>query len=212
MISNVKEARNILEQKKGKRMQLKNRLHTLRAEIAENKTAMEQHEQAREIIKQIGQETQHKVKYHISNITSMALETVFDNAYELVIDFIERRNNTEADIYFARDGYVVNPMEESGGGAINITAFALRIASWSMQMPKSRNLVILDEPFKHLKGLNENRQVLEMIQEISQKLGIQIITVSDERIDRAEIEQRADKVIKSRIETGVTVHETSGKF
>jgi ABC-type transporter Mla maintaining outer membrane lipid asymmetry ATPase subunit MlaF len=135
----------------------------------------------------------------------MALETVFDNPYELMLDFIERRNKTECDIYFARDGYRVNPVEESGGGTVDVAAFALRIASWSMTIPHTRNTVILDEPFKHLKGLEENKQVLDMIQEISTKLGVQIITVSDERIERAEIEQRADKVFKGKIENGISM-------
>jgi hypothetical protein len=203
-MNNVKQARSLLEQKKGERQHVKTRLNTLRVRISDTKRELHVHEQAREVIKQIGHQTQEKIRYHIGNITSMALETVFDNPYELVLDFVERRNKTECDIYFARDGYQVNPIEESGGGTVDVAAFALRIASWSMNIPHTRNTVILDEPFKHLKGLEENKQVLDMLQEISNKLGIQIITVSDERIDRAEIEQRANKVLKAEIKNGIT--------
>jgi DNA repair exonuclease SbcCD ATPase subunit len=204
ILSSVRDARTIVDKKVGQREHIASRLETLRNRITETKKSLHKHEQAREVIKQIGHQTQQKIRYHIGNITSMALETVFNSPYELVLEFVERRNKTECDIYFTRDGYKVDPIEESGGGAIDVAAFALRIASWSMTMPHTRNIAILDEPFKHLKGAKENEQVLDMIKEISNKLGIQIITVSDERIDRSEIALRADKMLITTIENGVS--------
>ena len=106
-----------------------------------------------------------------------------------------------------RDGHELDsPKDEAGVGAIDVAAFALRVASWTMQRPRSRSVIILDEPFKHLKGIKENHRVLEMIKEISSKLNLQIIMVSDERIPREDIIESADRTFE------VTKHGNKSKI
>jgi len=165
---------------------------------------LEKHEKAREIIRKVGMQTQQQLSFHISNITTLALNAVFDDPYELKVDFVQRRNKTECDLLFVRDGHDVDPMEASGVGAVDIAAFALRIASWSMQKPHTDNTILLDEPFKHLKGADANRRALDMINEISRKMKIQIIMVSDERIPREDIIEAADRVFEVSIKDGVS--------
>ena len=148
--------------------------------------------------------TQEQIQFHIGDLTSMALEAVFDDPYELVVEFVKRRNKTECDLYFARDGNKIDPLSASGGGAVDVAAFALRIASWSMTRPHTRNVIILDEPFKHLKGHEANLRVLEMAREVSKKLNLQIIMVSDERIPKEDIIDNADKVFETKIRKGIT--------
>jgi DNA repair exonuclease SbcCD ATPase subunit len=147
--------------------------------------------------------TQQQLSYNISGIASMALETVFDTPYELHLEFVERRSKTECDIYFIRDKVKIDPFS-GGGGAIDVASFALRIALWSMQQPKTRPTLILDEPFKHLKGEVTNRKVLEMVNKISKKLNIQIIMVSDERVSREITSEFTDKLFETSIVDGVT--------
>lgn len=204
MNSKLKQLRSSLDKLQGEKAVIEKDLDAARTSRIEAVRDLRRHERAREIVKLVAQKTQEKLQYHISNITTMALETVFDNAYELGVEFVERRNRTECDLFFERNGLRVDPITESGGGTIDVAAFALRVASWSMQVPKNRPVLILDEPFKHLKGRTENIQVLDMIQEISSKLGLQIITVSDERIDRADITSRANKVFEGNIKKGIT--------
>jgi DNA repair exonuclease SbcCD ATPase subunit len=199
---NVQELRNRLEKQKGKREEIEENLTTLKAEIRELTRSLHRHEQAKEIITTVGNITQQQLSVHISDITSLALESVFTNPYALKVDFVQRRNKTECDLMFERDGNMLNPMKESGVGATDVAAFALRIASWSMQIPHTRPIIVLDEPFKHLKGLEQNKLVLEMIREISHRMGIQIIMVSDERIPREDIVEAADKVFEVRIRNG----------
>ncbi len=200
----IKTLRTHLERQKGQELQIQNTITQTNRTIKKNRRELRRYEQAREIIREVGLKTQQQLSFHISDITSLALEAVFIDPYKLIVEFVQRRNKTECDLYFDRDGNRVEPLQASGGGAVDVAAFALRIASWSMQRPKSRNVVILDEPFKHLKGVRENILVLDMVNEISKKLGIQIIMVSDERIDREEIVMRADKVFETRIKKGVT--------
>jgi len=167
-----------------------------------SRRSLRRHEQAREIIREVGLKTQQQLQFHISDITSLALDAVFPDPYELKAEFVERRNKTECDLYFVRDGNRVDPLTASGVGAVDVASFALRIASWSMARPHTRNTIILDEPFKHLKGGHANLRVLEMVREISRKMGVQIIMISDERISREDIIANADKVFEVSISKG----------
>jgi len=199
----LKEIRYRLEQKKGERAQIERSITHLESLIDEGKVALRAHEKAKKILQEVALKTQQQLSYNVSDIVSMALETVFETPYELKLEFIERRNKTECDIYFVRDGLKIDPFS-GGGGAIDIAAFALRVALWSMQQPKPRPTLILDEPFKHLKGEDANRKVLEMVSKISKKLNIQIIMVSDERVSREVTIEFADKLFETSIRDGIT--------
>jgi len=198
----IQELRNHVERLKGKRDQLTQSLVTEKDSVRFKNRDLKYHEQAKEIIRQVGLKTQEQLQYHVSDLTSLALESVFPNPYELKVEFIQRRNKTECDLYFVRDGNYINPIDAAGIGAVDVATFALRVASWSMALPKSRNTIILDEPFKHLKGQETNLRVLEMINEISKKLNIQVIMVSDERIPKEDIIATADRVFEVKLKNG----------
>jgi DNA repair exonuclease SbcCD ATPase subunit len=123
------------------------------------------------------------------------MEAVFDDPYRLKLNFQEKRGKTEVEILFTRRDLEFSPLGNAGGGAIDIASLALRIAYWSMRRDrKVRPLLLLDEPFAHLKGVEANRRALAIIQEISHQLGLQIIMISDERVDKEDIVANADKV------------------
>ena len=200
----VNELRMSLERRKGQQEQIERSIDRILLSIDENKKSLRTHEKAKGVIQQVGLKTQQQLSYNISEITSMALDAVLDDPYELELEFVERRNKTECDIYFVRDGIRIDPFS-GGGGAIDIASFALRVASWSMQTPRSRNVLILDEPFKHLKGEQTNRKMLDMVRELSKRLGIQIIMVSDERVSRGATLEATDKLFETSIKKGVTI-------
>jgi len=198
-MSVITEIRNLLEQKKGKRNMLENNISTLSTKIKETGKDLRRHEQAREIIREVGLRTQQQLQIHISNITSMALEAVFPNPYELKVEFVQRRNKTECDLLFNRDGQDIDPLSASGGGAVDIASFALRVASWAMQNPRSRNTLILDEPFRYL-STDLLPRANEMLKEISKKLNLQIIMVSHAE----ELIEGADKVFTVTMRKGIS--------
>lgn len=199
MSNKIQQLRNRLEQQKGQRVQIVRSITSINQTIKENKRSLRRHEQAREVIREVGIKTQNQLSFHISDITSLALEAVFDDSYELVVEFVQRRNKTECDLYFARDGNRVDPLSASGGGAVDVAAFALRIASWSMQRPKSRNVIVLDEPLRFLSADHQEKASV-MIKEISQKLGIQFIIITHEPI----LASYADKIFETKIRKGIT--------
>jgi len=198
-MSKIQELRNRLEQQKGQKIQIEASIIRISEEIKGKGRTLRQHEQAREVIRTVGLQTQQQLQYHISDITSLALEAVFPDPYELIAEFVQRRNKTECDLYFERDDNRIDPLSASGVGAVDVASFALRVASWSMQRPKSRPTLILDEPFRFLSA-NYQEQASVMIKEISQKLGIQFIIITHESI----LTSCADKVFETKIRKGVT--------
>ena len=198
-MSNIQHLRNHLEQQKGKKSQIQKSIVSLKQSTKERKRDLRRHEQAREVIREVGLKTQSQLSFHISDITSLALDAVFADPYSLVAEFVQRRNKTECDLYFERDGNRMDPLSASGGGAVDVAAFALRVASWSMQRPKSRSTMILDEPLRFLSADHQEKASV-MIKEISKKLGIQFIIITHESI----LASYADKIFETKIRKGVT--------
>ena len=195
----IQELRSKLERQKGKLEQLQESLATNQSELESAKTSLHKHEEAKEIIRSVGQSTQSELSFHITDIVSLALDSVFDNPYKFCVEFINRRNKTECDLYFERDGNRIDPLTASGVGAVDVASFALRIASWSMNSPRTCNTIILDEPFRFLSE-NYQEQASLMLREISQKLGIQFLVVTHENI----LTSAADKVFEVSIKRGIS--------
>lgn len=172
------QLRNKLEQLKGQKQALAKEVKDLKVQLKDKNLDMVRHEKALEVVKTVGIQTQMQLQYHISDITSLALEAVFPDPPKLKVEFVERRNKSECDIYFEQDGNRLDdPINETGGGEVDIAAFALRIASWSMQVPRSSSTIILDEPLKFL-SVEYHDKASQMLKEVSEKLGIQFIIVT----------------------------------
>ena len=152
--------------------------------------------EVRALFQKAAQDTQQKLEFHISNLVSTALAAVFDDPYTFQLEFVQKRNKTEAELWFVRNGEKMKPIDASGGGAVDVASFALRIAFWSLTK-KTRPLIILDEPFKHLSADLQNR-ASDMLKMLSENLGLQIILVS--HID--QLISNADKEFKVSLNRG----------
>lgn len=188
-----------LNKKIGKRDETKSLLSESNSTLLQIKKKTKKHERALELVKLAALKTQEQIQFHISDITSLALSAVFPEPYELVLEFVERRNKTECDLYFKRNEERMDPLDSSGGGPVDIASFALRIASWSLQQPNGNNTIILDEPFKNLSKEYREQGAL-LLQEVSQKLGIQFIIVTHMPI----LTQYADKVFNVDIKNKIS--------
>ncbi len=203
------QIRRRLEQEKGSFSMLRKKLHVYNDEISELEKKKQDIELARVLIREVGFKTQEQLQYHISDITSLALSAVFEDPYELKVSFVQRRDKMECDLTFTRAGVELDPLNSSGYGAVDVASLALRVASWSMQRPRRRNTIILDEPLKYL---SEDMQVFagKMIKELSDKLSIQFIIVTHEPLladfaDRTFLVRQHIKTKKSK----VTTYETN---
>lgn len=194
-MTDLEELRERLNREKIAKENLEKEIDALTIRSHYLETEVRETEIAQAIIQKVAKETQQELEYHISELCSLALSAVFDDPYELSIEFNDRRGRTEADIDFIKDGEPIGkPLLSSGGGALDVAAFGLRVALWSLSRPKTRNVLILDEPFRHLKGDEANRRAITMVKEISNHLGLQIIMISDERVKQEDIVNGADRV------------------
>ena len=159
----------------------KNRRKTL-VNLKKQKEQLHLLQKAHSIIKLAGMQTQEQLQFHISELTSMALKTVFEDPYVVKLEFIERRNKSECDIVFHKEDnpeQTMHPTDSSGFGAVDIASFALRLAIWGIKENKTRNTIILDEPFKFLDKPRQEK-ASEMLSTLSDKLQLQFIIVTHE--------------------------------
>lgn len=150
-------------------------------------------EQAREIINLVAQKTQTQLEEYISDVVTSALEIVFNEPYKFHIEFVQRRNKTEADLFFTKGEHRISPLDASGGGVINVADFALRVGL--LMLSTNRKVLILDEPFNFLHSKVFHQRVANLLEVISKQTGIQIIMITGKG-DSEEIISKADKVFK----------------
>jgi DNA repair exonuclease SbcCD ATPase subunit len=165
----------------------------------ENFEILETLEQTRSIFQLASQITQTQLAEKISSIVSSALEAVFPDPYKFRIDFVKRRNTTECDLLFEKNGKTRDPMESCGFGAADIASLALRIAYWKLN-PNSRNTIILDEPTR---ALSKDKQIfasmlLKSLSTIGK--GLQFLVVTHNK----DLADSADRVFKIEQKNGIS--------
>lgn len=201
----TKKYRSKIEQLKGKQQHIKDQIATSSATKKNLRRELISAEKAQALIQQVAQNTQEQLKYQLSELPKLALQSVFDDPYDFDVDFIIKRSKTEVDFWFVRDGVRINPKENTGLGPVDIAGMALRPALWSLRSPRNRACIWLDEPFKHLKGAEANKRALAMLKEICQPRpekgwpGLQIVMIADERASRDDIMEVADKLFEFKM-------------
>ena len=146
------------------------------------------------ILQTTAKKTQQQLEYSISELVTLSQQAVFKDPYALRLIYEMKRNKTEAQLLFERDGNQIKPLEESGYGPVDIANFTLRASLWSIRKHSLDNVLILDEPFKNI---NDNtrqlhRNAAKMLSKISKQLNLQLILTSQ----IPEINEIADKVFE----------------
>lgn len=196
------EMKNLLQLAKGARAQVEKEIETGR----QRKLAMENRlvavEKAQAFLQRVAKETQSELKFKVEDIVNLALETCFPGEYLFRVDFNIMRGKTEAELVFVdqKSGRRVDPMNASGGGVVDLTTFALRVACYALER-ECDNVIVLDEPFRFLSRDLQSRAG-EILKTLSKKMGLQVIMVTH----IGEIIDVADKVFEvKKGEDGVSV-------
>lgn len=147
--------------------------------------------QAAGVVREVAKATQDQFAFRVSQLVTTALEGIFPDPYEFVIDFVDKRGTVEADVYLRRGDKRYDVMEATGGGVVDTISLVLRVALWSLARPRRRNVLVLDEP---LRFLSRDRQAdaSRMLARISRELGLQMIIVTHEE----ELIEQADTVFR----------------
>jgi DNA repair exonuclease SbcCD ATPase subunit len=187
----LQQFRKKLDEKIGRRRLLVENYEKTKTSLSESLLEYENCLKARTIVQSVAKETQSRIEIHIGKLVSCALATVFPDPYIFALRFVERRNSTECDLIFTKNENETDDILNSGGGGVaDIASFALRVALWSLK--KSRATFLLDEPDKFLHNPVFQEKASEMMKELCDKLGIQIIMISDQE----NIITAADKIIR----------------
>ena len=201
----VYQIQNLCSQVRGIKSQLQKELEVKKRELTRLTNEYNITEEAQVFLQRIAQDTQNKLSLQVEDIINSALDTVFPGEYLFKLMFTSSRNKTEAKLVFydQKTGKEVDPMNASGGGVVDLTAFALRIACYVLEN-NTANIIILDEPFRFIsRDLQERAGTI--LKELSNRLDIQIIMVTHikEMIDCAdkvfEVKKNADGISEVEI-------------
>lgn len=191
--------RSFIDSKKGELSILKASKARYQEQITDKQTNLSYILEAQELLQQTAQKTQNRLSFHISNFISSSLEAIWGkDAYTFSLEFIEKRNKTEVSMLLhTPEGDVsldsLNNVR-GGGGVLDIVAFGLRIALWSLQSQRQK-VMILDQPLSNL-DQEHLPKAGELIKELSDKLGIQFIIINHNPA-LAEIADNTIEVVKS---------------
>lgn len=168
----------LFNQSKGAYSQIQKRLEEVTELKAFSEKKLKLIEEAQAFLQKVAQSTQEKLKFQIEDVVNLALESVFPNEYEFKIEFNVSRGKTDAELVFQdkRTGQTIDPMEASGGGVVDLTAFALRLSAFALESGTD-NVIILDEPFKFISRDLQERAG-EILKTLSEKMKLQIIMVT----------------------------------
>jgi len=190
--------RTKFNQLQGQRQGAVFQLQRVRKAADENSVLLQRVEEAREIIQTIAKITQEQLEYQISELGTLALETVFDDPYALQLHFELKRGRSEAVLEFVRNELSLSPLESTGGGAADVASFALRISLWTLIEKGVRPVFFLDEPFKNINDPSRgmHKKAAEVVKMVCDKLGLQIlmVTLLPELIEKADKTFHVSKV------------------
>jgi len=127
--------------------------------------------EVQKVVTHIAQSIQQQVHGRISQIVTRCLTAVFEDPYEFKIRFDRKRGKTEARMVLVRGGEELDdPLNEVGGGCIDVISLALRLAKILLSRPPRRRLVVLDEPFSAIRGEGNKRRTREMLMKLAEEL------------------------------------------
>lgn len=195
------ELKDLYIEKKTKRDMLRSTYKNIKIKYKKAKHESQLIEKAQAFLQKVAKETQEQLRFQITDIVNMALDACFPGL-KFEIEFEIKRGKTEAEFVFKQGSHIIDdPMNGLGGGVIDLTAFALRIAT--LTIGTTDNVVILDEPFKFLQPKELHQKGLQMIKQISHMLGIQFI-INSNSVQGGDIANIADKLFETKIRNGIT--------
>lgn len=184
------EYRKILDKKKTELEVLKQQRIEKEEDVKQMKLYLEKLTKAKWLLSEAHKRTQNNFKGYVQNLVTLAINSVFqDRVFKFLVDFEIKRGKPECLLRVQEgDSEPYFPKDEMGGSIVDIICFALRIVLKSLEVNKTRKVVMLDEPFKHTGELSSLAG--EMLKKVSKKLGLQILMITHD----SKLAQISDKI------------------
>ena len=175
-MSNLQQYRNKLTKLLSQHDQVNAQVHRERHALKEAKDRVKTLLQAQQIVQTVAAAVQASAHKQIASVVTRCLETVFGEQYGFRIDFERKRGKTEAKLIILKEGLVLDdPLNECGGGIVDLSALALRLVSIVLSRPAKRRLLVLDEPFRNVNGSEYRAAVNTLLPMLAKELNLQLI-------------------------------------
>lgn len=146
-----------------------------RAEAKQNRT---ESVKAQQFVQEFCRMVQENTYGKFSELVTSCLRAVFTEPYTFRILFDKKRGKAEArPVFLNSKGNELDPLSECEGGAVDVAAFALRVAGLLPLAGQSDMVLFLDEPTKHLSRGNRPR-FAKLVESLSKELNVQIILIT----------------------------------
>lgn len=129
------------------------------------------------VLSEVALLTQQQFKNKIEKLITLAMRAVYDSAFEFILQFKKKKDKTmECFPIVLENGEEFSPKDDDGGGLLDIIGIGARLVLLSLEKPRSRLLLVLDEPFKWTGTLISRAGAF--LRTVSEGMGIQIIMIS----------------------------------
>ena len=168
--------RNSLDRLLMKRSAFKTALKKEKTSLREIDASAECLSEALQILQDVAETIQTQAHEQIASVVSRCLTAVFQEiAPEFQILFERKRGRTEARLIFIEDDHEISPRSGVGGGIQDVASFALRLACLMLRRPRSRKILIMDEPFKFVHSPEYRERIRKLLETLAEEADFQFV-------------------------------------
>jgi DNA repair exonuclease SbcCD ATPase subunit len=198
------EAERQWERLEGKRQELERQYRAVQREWEELQRKRDLYEKVRVLLQTAAEHARLQAKEQMETLVTNALQYVFGPMFRFEIELADHGGKPHAEFYVVTEweGRKVRtkPQEARGGGVVDITSLALRVAFMESFRPRPEGPLILDEPGKHVSS-EYVIPMLEFLKSTGEMFGRQIILVTHD----PHLTEGAEQVFQIGLKSGRTV-------
>lgn len=115
---------------------------------------------------------------HLGSVVTRCIQSVFGpESYKFKLEFKTKAHRTQVSLLFEKDGEDYDPLTSTGGGVVDVAAFALRIAAMMISVKDTNKILILDEPFRFVSAEYRNH-IQTLLNVLSEEFDMQILMIT----------------------------------
>lgn len=198
------EAERQWERLEGKRQELERQYRSIREEWEDLHKKQDLYDKVRILLQTAADHARIQAKKQMETLVTNALQFVFGPMFQFEIELTDHGGKPHAEFYVITEweGQRIRtkPQEARGGGVVDITSLALRVAFMESFRPRPEGPLILDEPGKHV-SLEYVIPLLEFLKSVGEMFGRQIILVTHD----SHLTEGAEQVFQISLKSGRTV-------
>ncbi len=155
----------------------KRRLGDIREQLERAHRRLQVVSRAQAVIREVALEVQSHAYDSIASVVTRCLRVVFGEEYAFVVEVKKVGGKSLVSFQLSKGGEFVDLMEASGGGVVDVVAFALRMSVIFLKHSKGRRFLVLDEPFKFLSAEHRSK-VAVLLETLAKDMGVQILMIT----------------------------------